>query len=141
MKSEVSVNYINNMAFEANVNGHKLILDANEESGGENLGPRPKPLLLAALGGCSGMDVVSILKKMQVSFDSFNISVSGITADEHPKKYIEMTVVYEFKGSDVPYDKVKKAVDLSIEKYCGVNAVFKDAVKMNYEIVINGQKY
>ncbi|MCK3683454.1 OsmC family protein [Maribellus sp. YY47] len=124
------------MAFEAEVNGHKLILDAAEEVGGENRGPRPKPLLLTALAGCTGMDVVSILKKMRVELDNFDVIVEGDLTEEHPRQFFKMNVIYEFTGKDLPLDKLKKAVSLSEERYCGVSAMFKKAIEVTTEIRI-----
>ena len=69
-REEINTRWIDNMAFETEINGHKLIIDADHEVGGENLGPRPKPFMLAALGGCTAMDVISILKKMRVEVKS-----------------------------------------------------------------------
>ena len=66
MKETISVSWLGNMAFEADIEGHKIMLDASEEVGGENKGPKPKPLMLVALAGCTGMDVVSLLKKMRI---------------------------------------------------------------------------
>ena len=111
-KQEIKVNWLENMAFEADVNGHKVILDAASEVGGENRGPRPKPLLMVGLAGCTGMDVVSILKKMRVELDDFSVKVEGDLTDEHPKQFYKMNVIYEFKGSDLPLEKLKKAVSL-----------------------------
>ncbi len=135
-KQEVKVNYLENMAFEADVNGHKIVLDAAEPVGGENRGPRPKPLMLTALAGCTGMDVVSILKKMRVKFDDFNVTVEGDLTDDHPKQYYKMNVIYEFKGKDLPLEKLKKAVSLSEENYCGVSALYKKAIEVTSEIKI-----
>ena len=84
------------MAFEADVNGHKIMLDSSEAGGGENRGPRPKPLMLAALAGCTGMDVVSLLKKMRVEVEVFNVVVEGDLSVEHPKQYTQMHIIYEF---------------------------------------------
>lgn len=136
MKQSVTVNWLSDMAFEANINGHKIIIDTNEENGGHNLGPRPKPFMLAALGGCTGMDVVSILKKMRVDYNSLEIIVEGDTVDDHPKKFVKMKVIYNFIGNDMPLDKVQKAVDLSRERYCGVYASYKGSIEIDYEINI-----
>jgi putative redox protein len=136
MKSSVNVKWMDNLKFEAEVNGHKLIMDADEENGGLNKGPRPKPLMMVALAGCTGMDVISILKKMKVELDSFNVKVEGDALEEHPMKYVKMTVIYEFKGHNLEREKLQKAVNLSIDKYCSVNAVYKDALEMEYEIRI-----
>ena len=122
------------MAFESEVNGHKLVLDAAKEFGGEDLGYRPKPLVMAALAGCTGMDVVSILKKMRVEYDGLEIKVEGDVADEHPKTYTALKLIYEFKGKDLPMEKLEKAVALSEKTYCGVWAMYKKAVPVTYEI-------
>lgn len=133
---KVTINWLENMAFEAEVNGHKIMLDASEAVGGENRGPRPKPLMLVALAGCTGMDVVSILKKMRVEVEGFNVHVEGDLTEEHPKQFSEMRVVYEFKGKDLPIDKLEKAVNLSEERYCGVTAMYKKAMGITTQIRI-----
>jgi putative redox protein len=135
-KQKIKVNWLENMAFKAEVSGHELILDAAEGVGGENRGPRPKPLLMVALAGCTGMDVVSILKKMRVEVDDFNVHIEGDVSEEHPKQFTQMHVIYEFKGTDLPMDKLKKAVNLSEERYCGVSAMFKKAIELTSEIKI-----
>jgi len=124
------------MAFEANVNGHKIILDADPHVGGENWGPRPKTLMLAALGGCTSMDVISILTKMKVEVEGLNVIVEGELTEEHPKHFIKMHIIYEIKGKDLPLDRLKKAVELSEEKYCGVSASYKKAMNLTSEIKI-----
>ncbi len=124
------------MRFSTSVNGHDMILDADESVGGEDKGPRPKPLMLVALGGCTGMDVISILRKMRVDVDDFHVKVEGELTDEHPRHYHRIHVVYEFRGKDLPMDKLEKAVSLSEERYCGVSAVYRQAAEMTSEIRI-----
>ena len=136
-KEQVKINWKEKMAFSAEVNGHEIMLDAAEKVGGENRGPRPKPLMLAALAGCTGMDVVSILKKMRVEVEDFNVSVEGDLTEEHPKQFSKMHVVYEFKGKDLPMDKLKKAVSLSEERYCGVSATYRQAMEITSEIKVS----
>ena len=136
MRSEVNVTWKKNMAFNANIGGHNIELDAAEEVGGNNEGARPKPLILVALGGCTGMDVISILKKMKIVPDYFNIKTEAVMRDEHPKRYTHMKVTYEFKGQNLPLDKLQNAVNLSVDKYCGVIATLKDSVKLEFEIKI-----
>ena len=135
-KETVNTRWLNKMAFETEINGHKIVVDALPEVGGENRGPRPKPFMLAALGGCTGMDVISILNKMRVEVDSFNVRVEGELTDEFPKHFYKMHVVYEFTGKDLPMDKLKKAVELSEERYCGVSAVYKKTMELTSEIKI-----
>lgn len=122
------------MEFLADVEGHKISLDIDVESGGNNNGPKPKPLMMVSLGGCTGIDVISILKKMKVEPESFNIIVEGDMTEQHPKVFEKMHVIYEFKGKDLPLDKLERAVELSREKYCGVSAMYKKAFDMTYEI-------
>ena len=135
-KEKVNVTWMEEMAFEAEVNGHKLVLDAAEKVGGKNRGPRPKPFMLTALAGCTGMDVISILKKMRVEPDYFNVVVEGELTEEHPKQFISMHVIYEFKGNELPVEKLKKAVSLSEERYCGVSAMYKKVIELSSEIKI-----
>jgi putative redox protein len=134
-KEVIKTTWLGNMAFEAVINGHKVTMDANPEMGGENLGPRPKPFMLSALGGCTGMDVISILKKMQVEVDSFNVIVEGDLTEEFPKHFYKMHVIYEFNGKDLPMEKLKKAVALSEERYCGVSAVYRKSMEVTSERV------
>ncbi|MFA6403711.1 MAG: OsmC family protein [Salinivirgaceae bacterium] len=136
MKTSINMNWKKGMAFETEMNGHKIVVDANEENGGNDLGPRPKGLMMVALGGCTGMDVVSILKKMRVEVDDFNVRIEGNLTEEHPKHFDDMKIIYEFTGKNLEEEKLKKAVDLSMERYCGVSAVYRKALKLDYEIVI-----
>lgn len=135
-KEIVTTRWVSNMAFETEINDHKILIDAVEEVGGENKGPRPKPFMLAALGGCTGMDVISILKKMHVEVEKFNVIVDGDLTEEFPKHFYKMHVIYEFTGKDLPIDKLKKAVSLSEERYCGVSAVYKKALELTSEIKV-----
>ena len=134
---EVSVKWMDKMAFEAEVNGHKIIIDADEKVGGLDRGPRPKPFMLVALAGCTGMDVVSILGKMRVEFDDFKVSVDGELTEEHPKQFNKIHVKYEFWGKDLPMEKLKKAVNLSEDRYCGVSAVYKKTMPVTSEIIVH----
>ena len=134
----VSTKWLENMAFESEINGHKLIIDAKEEVGGQDRGPRPKPLMLAALGGCTSMDVISILKKMRVELKSLNVIVEGELSEEHPKRFQKMHVIYEVEGDNLPLDKIEKAVSLSEDKYCGVSAVYREVMEITSEIRIMG---
>jgi putative redox protein len=135
-KQEIKIDWLENMAFKTEVNGHEMVIDASSEAGGDNRGPRPKPLMLVALAGCTGMDVVSILKKMRVDVEAFSVKVVGNVTEEHPKHFDSMHVIYEFRGKDLPMDKLDKAVNLSDERYCGVSATLKKGIKITHEIVI-----
>jgi putative redox protein len=93
--------------------------------------------MMVALGGCTGMDVVSILRKMRVEFDSFSVRVEGNITEEHPKHFDHMHVVYTIKGKNIQADKVQQAINLSQDKYCGVNYSYKMAMKITHELVIS----
>ena len=125
------------MAFDIDLQGHIIRVDASEQFGGVNYGPTPKYLMLSALAGCTAMDVVSILGKMQMPYDSFAIEVDGVTADEHPKVFTEVSIRYIFTGSELDETKIEKAASLSLNKYCAVAATLKHTATVHHEIVIN----
>jgi putative redox protein len=118
---KTNTRFVGKMEFDSEINGHHLTLDAVEANGGENKGPSPKPLLLSSLAGCTGIDVVSLLNKMHVDFSDFNIEVEADLGDEHPKVYTEIRLTYFIKTDE--RDKMEKAVQLSLKKYCGVSAM------------------
>lgn len=135
-KHVIKAEWKGNMAFEADINGHKVRMDAPKEGGGNDLGSSPKKLMLVALSGCTGMDVVSILKKMRVEIEKCSVEVQGDVADEHPKYYTKMHVIYKFTGKNLPMDKLEKAVKMSEETYCGVEALYRKAIKVTSEIQV-----
>lgn len=136
MSTKVNVTWKDQMTFNAHVNGFDITLDADERVGGRDLGPRPKPLTLVSLGGCTGMDVISILGKMRVAPDYFDVEVEGQMSEEHPKYYKSIHIKYIFKGKDLPADKLEKAVTLSQDRYCGVSAMLRKSSDLTHEIVI-----
>ena len=136
MKQKINTVWKENMAFEAEINGFKIIIDAEEAVGGENRGPRPKGLTLVSLAGCTGMDVISILKKMRVVPEYFNVEVEGELTDEHPKYYHSIHLRYIFRGKDLPMAKLEKAIILSQDRYCGVSAMLLKSSKLTHEIII-----
>ena len=136
MRSVIKIDWQGDMQFDGIINGHKVVLDAAESAGGHNAGFRPKPLLMVALAGCTGMDVISLLKKMRVEVSAFEVMVEGDLKEEHPQKFEKIKIIYKLTGDDIDADKVKKAVNLSIDRYCGVYATLKDSVEISHEIVI-----
>ena len=136
-KHSVNMKWLGKLAFETEMDGHKVITDASPEIGGEDLGPRPKRLMLTALAGCTGIDISLILKKMKVEISDMNISVEGDLSQEHPQYYTKMHVIYEFWGKAVPLKKIERAVRLSEEQYCGVSALYKKAIEVTSEIIIH----
>ena len=120
--------------FDAQVSGHTISLDSPPVAG-----PNPKPLLLVALAGCTGMDVAELMKKMRIDFKGLRIKVTGELTEEHPKVYSKAHVIYEIIGGNPDHDKVEKAVHLSEEKYCGVSAMLKKAMEITWEIRYVGE--
>jgi putative redox protein len=135
-KETINVQWLDGMAFEADVEGFKLQIDADHEFGGKSKGPKPKPLMMVAIAGCTGMDIVSLLNKMRVNYETLNIIVQGELTEEHPKHFTRMKLIYELKGKDIDIKKVQKAVDLSKEKYCGVSFSYKKVMDLEYEVRI-----
>ena len=125
------------MSFDIELQGFNIRVDADESVGGKNQGPTPKPLMLSSLAGCTGMDVVAILGKMQMPYDRFEIDISGDITDEHPKVYKQIQIDYKFWGSELDEKKIEKAVSLSQDRYCGVSATLRKLAEVNYKIHLN----
>lgn len=132
--NKISAVFRGGMNFTADLNGHKIEIDTDAASGGNNIGTRPKVLMLASLAGCTGLDVVSILKKMRVTFSDLTISVEGNLTDTDPKTYDKVVVNYSIKVAKEDEPKVLKAVTLSQEKYCGVTKMFESFAKVSFKI-------
>ncbi len=130
----VSTVFNKNMAFTAKIDGHHFLMDTTADDGGDESGPGPKKLMLASLAGCTGIDIVSILNKMKVTFTDFSIGVHAALSAEHPKIYNHVKITYKIKLSEEDKSKMIKAVSLSTEKYCGVFAMFSSFAKMDTEI-------
>ncbi len=125
------------MSFAAELQGHRLAVDADPKFGGKDRGPRPKHLVLTALGGCTGMDVVSLLKKMQMPFDALAVEVEGESRQEHPQVYTRILIRYILKGGQLDREKIDKAIALSLDKYCPVHAMLSPSVAIDHEVVLN----
>ncbi len=112
------------MAFEVTSrSGHTILLDASDGHGGRRLGAGPMEAVLMALAGCTGMDVISILRKARQDITDYRIEVHGLRADEHPRVYTEVEVVHIVSGHDLNESAVRRAVELSSTKYCPVSAM------------------
>lgn len=140
MRCVTKIKWLGEMAFDAELDHHHFTLDASPQVGGQNRGPRPKGLLLSGLAGCTGMDVVSILKKMKVKNFEFEIEVEAESTEEHPKVYKTIILNYIFKGENLPIAKVKRAVELSETRYCGASAMLGKAATIISKIIVNGEE-
>lgn len=119
--------------------GHPLVMDANAEAGGDDAGARPMEMLLAGLGGCSGIDVVMILEKGRLTVEEFKMKINGVRAEEMPQRFTEIQLHYVLKGPDLTPDKVERAIILSRDKYCSASASLNANYKITFEL--NGSQY
>lgn len=125
--------YVKGMQFVGDTeSGHTLVMDADPSDGGQDTGPRPMELLLAGAGGCSGMDVISILKKKRQDVTGLEINVKGKKAEDYPKKFTEITLEFAVRGKNISEEAVKRAVELSMTKYCSVKATIEGTAKIHY---------
>ncbi len=140
MAHEIDVQWMGKMQFNALVNGHTIVMDAPEKAGGEDSGPIPKPFILTALAGCTGMDVAAILRKANKNPDGFDMKVIGEISKTAPIQYIAIHVIYDFKGTEINKDAALNAVTDSQEKYCGVSSLLKKALPVTWEVNYNGRE-
>jgi putative redox protein len=130
---KITTKHLENFAFESEIDVFKFKMDSAEVPTG-NGAPSPKKLMLSALAGCTGIDVVSILQKMQVDFTDFSIDIEATLTEEHPKIYNNVSIVYSIKVLEINTPKVERAVQLSKEKYCGVSAMFGYFAQIDWKI-------
>ncbi len=128
---KVVTNWKKKHEFESKHDHNAIKLDGSKKDG---FGP--KALLLAGLAGCSGIDVVDILEKMRVEFSDLVIDTEAEQTEDHPKVFKKVLVTYRIKTDAANEDKVKKAIDLSLEKYCGVAAMLRKNSPIDYKLVI-----
>jgi putative redox protein len=133
MNYKINTVWKEKMAFDSQLGNHTIRMDTMPEMGDDS-GPSPKQLVLAGLAGCTGMDVASLLKKMRVEYDSFEIYTEADLTEEHPKVFSEIRLVYRFKGENIDKAKVEKAVNLSKDRYCGVSAMLKKNSPIHFRI-------
>ena len=132
---DISVKWKDGLEFESELpSGHSVTVDAKEESGGNDNGPRPTELILNGLAGCTGVDVVLILKKMKQDIVDLSIDVESERAEEHPRRFTDIHLIYKIKGRNLQEKKVKKAIDLSEEKYCSASASLNANITSEYII-------
>jgi putative redox protein len=135
MKS--SIRLIDNMQFVGTADsGHAVIMDAPPSAGGNSTGSRPSELLLMAFGGCSGMDVISILRKKKQDVTNFEISVNGETPESHPRSFTDIHIEYIVTGRNISEDAVQRAIELSLGKYCMVGITIGKAAKITHSYKI-----
>lgn len=139
MAEEIHVRtvYIDGMRFITRADGGvSVVMDSSKLPEGGSA-PTPMQMLLMALSGCTGMDMVSILRRMRIPFKHLEVDVLGDRAHDYPKKFQNIRLIYKVEGDSVPYDRVDQAVKLSMEKYCSVLASIDQGIHVEYSIEIN----
>jgi len=135
--SIIKVKWIDGMRFVAtDSSGHSIVMDTSKKSGGEGSGFSPMQLLLVALGGCTGMDVVHIMRKQRQQVDALELLVSGKRVEEQPRVYNNINVEYRIKGKAIRETAVQRAIKLSEDKYCSVRATLSGEAKVTSNYVI-----
>ncbi|HEX2963368.1 MAG TPA: OsmC family protein [Ignavibacteriales bacterium] len=119
---------------------HWITMDAPGEAGGSHAGVSPKELLLIGLAGCTGSDVVTILRKKRVHTDDFEMNITAEVSDEHPKVFTKLNVEYVFYGENIPQKDVERAIELSLTKYCSVTKMLEKAVPITHTYRIEQKK-
>lgn len=138
MTHVVDTQWMGKMQFNTLIDGHTIIMDAPERVGGEDQGPIPKPFVLTALSGCTGMDIVAILRKANRPTDDLSIKVIGEISKKPPIEYVSIHVIYDFKGNEENQQAALNAVTDSQEKYCGVSHMLKKVLPVTWEVNYNG---
>lgn len=139
MPAQITLNWTKDLTFDTLLDGHKVTIDKDLENGGNNEGPRPKALMLVALAGCSAMDVVPLFHKMRVRFDSLSIDVTAETTDTIPMVFTSFHMTYHIQGESNDATKMRKAIRLSQETYCGVGLMMKKIGPITYDILLNNK--
>lgn len=135
MKSRIRL--VDNMQFIGTADsGHAVVMDAPPSSGGNNTGPKPSELLLMSFGGCSGMDVISILRKKKQDVTNFEINVNGETPETHPRSFTDIHIEYIVTGRDISEEAVQHAIELSLGKYCMVGTTIGKGAKITHSFKI-----
>ena len=140
MAYRASVVWKDGMHFEGISGGQTVHMDSVPEAGGQSLGMSPMRLVLAALGGCTAMDVISLLHKMRQDVTGLDVEVNAERADDHPKVYPSLELVFKVRGHSIAREMVERAVSLSEDKYCSVGGMLKKAAPITTRIEIEEEK-
>lgn len=136
--ADIKIKQLQGATFAARGNtNHWTMMDGEEQFGGSNAASKPTEMVLYGLGGCTGIDVVSMLKKMRVEYDDFEIEIDFERSEDHPKVFTKINMMYHFYGKDLPVDKLEKAVSLSKDRYCSVSAMLSKAVDISAKIEVH----
>jgi len=131
---ECRVKWVDNMCFLAETgSGHAVVMDTSPAYGGHNLGVRPMELLLVGMGGCTSVDLVSILRKGRFDVVGCEVAVTGERASETPKVYTQIHVHYRITGRKIPTDRIERAIELSSKKLCSASIMLGKVAAVSYD--------
>jgi putative redox protein len=136
--TQASVTLLKGMQFSVETgSGHTLIIDSRPETGGEDTGPRPLELVTAGIAGCTAMDVIAILRKMQQKVTDLEVRVRTVDAEEHPQRFLQVHIEYRVTGHDLSEERVRRAIELSETKYCPAMASIRPGAPIitSYRII------
>src|SRR5512139_3997810 len=134
-KLQANVRWVHRMQFVGRAGTNHLVpMDTTPDSGGDSSAAKPLELLLIGLGGCTGMDIVPLLRKMRQDITGVELNITAERSEEHPRVYTRIDMEYVVTGRNLEEDKVRHAVELSYEKYCSVSAMLRKACPVDYII-------
>lgn len=135
----VITRWVGKAAFDSEIGRHTVRIDTKPELGNDS-GPGPKSLLLTALTGCTGIDLINLLPRMRVEFDELSIEATAPLTEEHPRVYTEIRLIYRIAGNNIDEAKVRRAIELSEEKYCGVSAMLRAHCPIHWTLEVTSSK-
>lgn len=136
---QVRIKWLSQRSFQAETgSGHTLVMDGPPEHGGQNLAARPMEMVLVGLGGCSAFDVVEILEKSRQKVEDCQIEIDAQRADEVPAVFTTIHMHFIIAGQELNEKHVKRAVELSVDKYCSVAKMMRPNVSITFDYEITG---
>ena len=139
MSAQITLDWKKDSTFETQMDGHTVTIDTSKEDGGTGSCVRPKALMLVALAGCSGVNVISLFKKMRIGFEKLSIDVKAETTDTVPMLYSAFFITFHVTGKAEESARIEKAIRLS-QEYCGVSAMMKKIGPVTHRILLNGSE-
>lgn len=137
MSTTAKISWVEGALFVAEAgSGHTITMDGSLDVGGRNLAARPMEVVLLGMGGCTAIDVVSMLKKQRQDIEGVEVSLVAERADEHPKVFNQVKLVYTVRGRKLSKALVERAVALSDEKYCSATAMVRKSANITHEVVL-----
>jgi putative redox protein len=133
----IQTKYQGNLRFSSGDGDGAVTMDGSQEVGGLGIAPTPKSLLLYGLAGCTGLDIVTILQKKKVEYDSFEIDIKAEQTNTHPKTFKTIEIIFKFSGKEEDRQTIEKAIKLSEKQFCGVTAMLSKSAEISWTLEIS----